>query len=225
MYYIDFDNTLYETSQMSKDTLKAMATAIVKNRKELDKDNPSAQPLSEKAVLEDLNSIFNSAIENFYSFAKRLALRYHVRVDPLNAAIYKTIVLNGKKYVYPDAVRFLEKLREENEVVCLLTYVAIPKNLHQQANKLDGSGIMQYVTEVYCTTRDKGQLEIDYANPENVFIDDNPKELESYYKAGARNLIRISKPNNERRTSKPLDLPIKVPNYDSFDKIKIQRHR
>ena len=225
MYYIDFDNTLYETSQMSKDTLKALAAAIVKCRREMDKDDPHAKHLTEKFVLDDLTSIFNSSVENFYGFAKRLAVRYHVRTDPLKAAIYKTIVLNGKKYVYPDAIRFLQKLKEEGEFACLLTYVAIPQNLHQQANKLDGSGIMQYVTEVYCTTRDKGQLEIDYANPNNVFIDDNPRELESYYKAGARNLIRISKPNNERRTSKPLDLPIKVPNYDSFDKIKIQRHR
>ena len=127
--------------------------------------------------------------------------------------------MQGSNYVFPDAFQLLEKLKEKNEPVCILTYVAQRKNLHQQALKLAGSGILPYVTEVYNTTRYKFDLQLDYKN--GIFIDDSPRDLEGLYKAGAKNLIRIKKPNNEKRTSKKLNLPIEIPTYESFEKIKI----
>jgi FMN phosphatase YigB (HAD superfamily) len=208
MYYIDFDNTLYETGKLTKDVLAGLASTIA-----------AENGLNKSSVLEDIKASFNSTIDNFFTLAKKLSLRYHIKYKLLYTTITNLIISNGHKYVFPDALEFLKKLKDANEDVCILTYVANSQNISQQALKLTGSGILAYVSEVYTSTRYKYELELDYEN--NVFIDDSPRDLEGLYKSGARKLIRIKKPNNEKRTSKELNLPQEIPTYTSFDLIPI----
>ena len=208
MYYIDFDNTLYETGKLTKDVLYDLSKTI-----------STSKNLNFQEVLTNLQNSFNSTIDNFESFAEGLSKKYDIKYNILLRHLQNIIILQGSNYVFPDAFQLLEKLKEKNEPVCILTYVAQRKNLHQQALKLAGSGILPYVTEVYNTTRYKFDLQLDYKN--GIFIDDSPRDLEGLYKAGAKNLIRIKKPNNEKRTSKKLNLPIEIPTYESFEEIKI----
>ena len=208
MYYIDFDNTLYETGKLTKDILYDFSK-IISNSKNLD--------LNE--VLENLKNSFNSTVDNFESFSLSLSQKYEIPYNNFQSILNKRIIVEGNQYVFPDALEFLKRLKSSNKEVCILTYVAQKENLRQQALKLAGSGVLPYVTEVYNTTRYKFDLELDYKN--GIFIDDSPRDLEGLYNSGSRNLIRIKKPNNEKRTSKSLNLPIEIPTFESFDNIEI----
>ena len=208
MYYIDFDNTLYETGKLTKDVLYDFSK-IISNSKNLD--------LNE--VLKNLKNSFNSTVDNFESFSLSLSQKYDIPYNNLQSILNKRIIVEGNQYVFPDALEFLKRLKSSNKEVCILTYVAQKENLRQQALKLAGSGVLPYVTEVYNTTRYKFDLEIDYKN--GIFIDDSPRDLEGLYNSGSRNLIRIKKPNNEKRTSKNINLPIEIPTFENFDNIEI----
>ena len=148
-----------------------------------------------------------------------MALNYNINNELLQSELKKIILDQGNTFVFPDAINFLKRLKEKNETICILTFVSQPKNLNQQAMKLLGSGILPYIDEVYSTTRLKFELEIDYKN--NTFIDDSPRDLEGLFNSGARKIIRIKKPNNEKRTSKELNIPIEIPTFTSFDNINI----
>ena len=208
MYYIDFDNTLYETGRLTKDILMEF-TNVISKKKKLDADK----------ILEDLTKSFNSTVDNFETFAFMLSSKYQIDYSIFQSHIQKIIIVQGKNYVFPDAFQFLKKLKENHQSVCILTYVAQSKNLHQQSLKLAGSGLLPYITEIYNTTRYKFELEIDYKN--GIFIDDSPRDLEGLYNSGARKLIRIKKPNNQKRTSKKLNLPIEIQTFESFDDIEL----
>lgn len=208
MYYIDFDNTLYETGKLTTEVLTTFSKVI-----------GLSQKINSSIVFEELKKNFHSSTDNFETFADTLAKKYHINHNMLQSHLKKILLENGKNYVFQDALEFLKRLKEKGETVCILTYVSQTKNLKQQALKLAGSSILPYIDEIYNTTRYKYTLEIDYKN--GIFIDDSPRELEGYYKAGARHLIRIKKPNNKKRTSVNLNLPIEVPTYESFDDIKI----
>lgn len=208
MYYIDFDNTLYETGKLTKDVLAGFATIISVD-----------QNLDTEVVLNDIKTSFNSTTDNFMTLCKRLSTMYEVEFNLLYNKLMDIMVNNGKKYVFPDGIRFLKKLKKAGEPICILTYVANHKNLSQQALKLTGSGIFEFIDEVYNTTRYKFDLNLDFEN--SVFIDDSPRDLEGFYNKGARNIIRIKKPNNEKRTSKQLNIPEELPTYTSFDDIQI----
>lgn len=212
MYYIDFDNTLYETGRLTKDVLSSLAELI-----------STEKNLSAQNVLEELKASFNSTTDNFFTFAQKTSTKYNVSYTSLYNSMTQLIITNGKNYVFPDALKFLKKLKKSGETICILTYVANSKNLSQQALKLTGSGILNYVDEIYNTTRYKYELEIDYEN--STFIDDSPRDLEGFYNTGARNIIRIVKPSNEKRTSKKLNLPEEIPTYTSFDSIHIDEQQ
>ena len=206
MYYIDFDNTIYETGKLTKDVLDDFAKIISKKAK-----------ISYENALEYLNNSFNSTTDCFETFASKISEKYDIKFDIFKSHLQKIIIENGKKYVFPDALNFLKKLQDINESVCILTYVAKKTNINQQFSKLLGSGILSYVTQVYTTSKYKFELELNYKN--GVFIDDSPRDLEGLYNAGAKNIIRIKKPNNLKRTSKNLNIPIDIPTYTSFDDI------
>jgi FMN phosphatase YigB (HAD superfamily) len=208
MYYIDFDNTLYETGKLTKDILTELANTIAREKS-----------LNKAEILEDIKASFNSTVDNFFTLAKKLSIKYSISYKLLYTTITNIIITNGHKYVFPDALAFLKQLKEAKEDVCILTYVASSKNLAQQALKLTGSGILEYVSGVHNTTKYKYELNLDYKN--NTFIDDSPRDLEGLYNAGARKLIRIKKPHNEKRTSKKLNLPEEIPTYTSFDEIPL----
>ena len=208
MHYIDFDNTLYETGKLTKDILSGLTTTIA-----------SQANISEESVLEHIHSSFNSTVANFFTFAKNLSAKYHVDYRLLETVINTAILTNGKNYVFPDALKFIKDLKAAGETICILTYVSSKNNLSQQGLKLMGSGILTHVDEVYTTTRYKHELNLDFEN--STFIDDDPRDLEGFYSCGARKIIRIKKPNNEKRTSKKLAIPEELPTYTSFKDIPL----
>lgn len=212
MYYIDFDNTLYETGRLTKEVLITFSKVIGK-----------AKEINPNIVLEELKNSFNSTTDNFESFASELATKYTINENILQSHLRRIILEDGPSFVFPDALEFLKKLQENGEKVCILTFVSQKKNLKQQSVKLAGSGILPYVDEIYNTTRYKFKLEIDYKN--GIFIDDSPRDIEGLYNAGARNIIRMKKPNNTKRTSQKLNLPEEIPTYTSFDDISIDLTR
>jgi len=208
MYYIDFDNTLYETGRLTREILTAFSRVIGK-----------AQNINSAIIFEELKKSFHSSTDNFETFASSLSEKYNVSNHMLQSHLKKIILEHGNSFVFPDALEFLKRLNEKGEAVCILTYVSQRKNLKQQAMKLAGSGILPYVDMVYNTTKYKYELDIDYKK--GIFIDDSPRELEGFYKAGVKKLIRIKKPSNKKRTSIALNLPIEIPTYESFNDIKI----
>jgi len=210
MYYIDFDNTLYETGRLTKEVLTTFAKIISVSKK-----------INIEIVLDELKKSFNSTVDNFESFANGLAAKYGINGNTLLLHLRKILVENGSTFTFPDGIRFLKRLNEAGEDVCLLTYVAQKKNLRQQALKLAGSGILPFVSGVQISHHYKYELYLDYKH--STFVDDDPRDLEGLYHAGARHLIRIKKPNNIKRTSKALNLPKEIPTYESFDDIPIEK--
>ena len=210
MYYIDFDNTLYETGRLTKEVLTTFAKIIATSKR-----------INVEIVLDELKKSFNSTVDNFESFANGLAVKYGINSSTLQLHLRKILVEKGCDFTFPDGLRFLKRLNEAGENICILTYVAQKKNLKQQSLKLAGSGILPYINEVHATNRYKYELFLDYKH--GTFIDDDPRDLEGLYKAGAKKLIRIKKPNNTKRTSKALNIPKEIPTYESFDDIPVER--
>lgn len=213
MYYIDFDNTLYETGKLTKDIIFTLSKII---------SNQNGENVN--IIQEDINNSFNSSTDNFFTLAKKLSIKYNISYNELYSVITEQIITLGKNYVFPDALNFLKNLQNIGENTAILTYVTNSKNLSQQSLKLTGSGILDYISNIYITTKLKYKLEIDYTNSNNIFIDDNPSDLEGLFNAGAKNIIRIVKPNNEKRTSKKLNIPVEIPTFSSFNQIQIKEN-
>ena len=207
MYYIDFDNTLYETGKLTKDVLNSFSNII-----------STQKQINFQEIYAYIKDSFNSTTDNFISFAKSLSIKYNISFNQLYNPLMEIIITNGSQYTFPDAINFLKKLKKTGHKSCILTFV-FPKNLSQQALKLTGSGLLEYVDEVYTVTSSKSKLHLDFEN--STFIEDSPKEIEDFYNSGARNIIRIIKPNNEKRTSKKLNIPVEIPTFTTFDDIII----
>ncbi len=205
MYYIDFDNTLYETGKLTKDVLNSFSNII-----------STQKQINFQEIYAYIKDSFNSTTDNFISFAKSLSIKYNISFNQLYNPLMEIIITNGSQYTFPDAINFLKKLKKTGHKSCILTFV-FPKNLSQQALKLTGSGLLEYVDEVYTVTSSKSKLHLDFEN--STFIEDSPKEIEDFYNSGARNIIRIIKPNNEKRTSKKLNIPVEIPTFTTFDDI------
>ena len=95
--------------------------------------------------------------------------------------------LNLKNYLYPDVIPFLEKYQDKNLI--LLTH----GDYDYQLFKIRESKIVKYFKEIKITDNYKGLLKLDYQK--SIFIDDNPKEIESLLKNPIKPLkiIRIKR--------------------------------
>ena len=108
MYYIDFDNTLYETGRLTKEVLSTFAKVIGKT-----------QGINQNIVLEELKKSFNSTVDNFESFATNLSEQYNVNEHTLQSHLKKILIENGNKFTFPDAIEFLKRLRKKGENICI----------------------------------------------------------------------------------------------------------
>ena len=104
-YYIDFDNTIYETAKLTKSMLDTIVNKISEH----------GNVNLEKLVQETKNN-FNSTSDNIFEFATKMAEKYNVNAVELNKSI-KNIIDDGKKFVFDDAKRFLEKLKDKNHKI------------------------------------------------------------------------------------------------------------
>lgn len=204
-YYIDFDNTLYETAKLTS----LMISAIGNKIGELTQSD--AEP-----IIQDAKDNFNSTLDNIFTHAEKMGKKYNVDSDAVVDAV-NSVVDNGNKIVFEDAIRFLERLKEKGHKIFVLTY--IPKtNQEYQLKKLMGSGIMKYFDGIIVTAEYKFLLDIDYTN--GIFIDDDPRDLNGLFEKNPIKVIRIRKPNNKRSK---IDIDNKeIEEYESFDDIEVE---
>lgn len=204
-YYIDFDNTLYETAKLTELMLLAIGNKI-----------GELTGLDSNLVVQDAKENFNSTLDNIFTHAEKMGKKYNVDQEKVVNAV-KAVVDNGREIVFEDAIRFLERLKENGHKIFILTYVQ-PINMEYQLKKLMGSGIANYFDGIIITSKYKFLLDIDYTN--GIFIDDDPRDLNGLFEKNPIKVIRIRKPNNKRSK---IDIDNKeIEEYVSFDDIEVQ---
>lgn len=182
-YYLDFDNTLYETSRLSNDMLKGLAYEISKKTS-----------VSENDIFDELKSMFNREnIYNIYKLAKFFAKKYNIEESILIDKV-EDIILDGKKYVYDDVISFLKELKEKNHIINVLTYVA-KEDLSYQLTKIKGSGLSEYFDNIIISSSLKFNLDLKYE--EGIFFDDSPKDLLGLASRNPKILVRVRREKNK----------------------------
>ncbi|MBR3613599.1 MAG: HAD hydrolase-like protein [Clostridia bacterium] len=204
-YYIDFDNTLYETAKLTSLMIAAIGNKI-----------GDLTGLEKDPIIQDAKDNFNSTLDNIFTHAEKMGKKYNVDSELVVNAVNE-VLSNGKEIVFEDAIRFLERLKEKGHKIHILTYVQ-PINMEYQLKKLMGSTIANYFDGIIITSKYKFLLDIDYTN--GIFIDDDPRDLNGLFEKNPIKVIRIRKPNNKRSK---IDIDNKeIEEYVSFDEIVIE---
>ena len=181
-YYIDFDNTLYNTPLLIEKMLKSITNSITRQKK-----------LDEEKILTECKSMFNREhIYNIYELARYFSNKYNLELSPIINNL-NNIILNGKDFVFEDTIPFLEKLKLANHNLYLLTYCK--ESLQFQSAKVSGSQISDLFDALYITSSPKYNLDIDYSN--GIFIDDNPVDLLGLYSKSPKEVIRLRREHNK----------------------------
>lgn len=201
-YYIDFDNTLYNTPLLTNKMLSTLVESAC-SQKKLD-----ATELKNQCKL-----MFNREhIYNIYELVSYFSEKYELDKSNIIKAIDNEI-LNGKNFVYDDSISFLKKLQKGNNLF-LLSYSN--DNLNYQTEKILGSGLAPYFDGLLITSKPKYELDINYSN--GIFIDDNPKDLLGLYSKNPKKIIRLKRLNN--KYSK-IELDVKITEYNKLTDIPI----
>lgn len=199
-YYIDFDNTLYNTSMLANDMFNSIVQSACNQKK-----------LNKLALLDECRKSFNSkATYNIYEivdlFTDKYLLDKKIILDNLNK-----VISNGQSYIFSDSIRFLEKIHTNNSLF-LLSYSN--GNIKYQTAKILGSGIADFFDGLYITSKPKFELDIDYAN--GIFIDDNPEDLKGLYSKNSKKIIRLRRKENKYSIQ---DLDFNIEEYSNFDEL------
>ena len=204
-YYIDFDNTMYNTGKLLNRMYKAIASEIVKQNKTLD----------EEGIIEECKNKFGKEnITDIYELAKYFANKYNLNLDLIIKAINAEI-LNSNDLVFNDVIPFLNRLKEKGHKLFIFSYGG--KNAQYQSLKIVGSGIANYFDGIYLSANLKYELDINYSD--GIFIDDNPRDLLGIYSKNPKEVIRIRRPENKYSVKDIENTNIKE--YKSFDDILI----
>lgn len=200
-YYIDFDNTLYNTPLLTDRLLHSIVNSIKEKTKSNSED-----------LYKECKSMFNqnlSPIELAKYFSSKYNLDTHTVINNLN-----NILLNGSDLIFDDVIPFLEKLKEKGHKLYMLTYSK--HSLEYQAIKIAGSKLSGYFDTLYITSVPKYNLDIDYEN--GIFIDDNPTDLLGLYSKNAKQVIRLRRKDNKYSVE---DLDQNIQEYFSLNEITI----
>jgi len=174
-YYIDFDNTLYNTPVLADRMLKSIV------------DNARIQKNIE--IFEECKSKFNNDI---YDLAKYFSDKYSLDLQTMIKNLNDTI-LNSSDLVFEDSIPFLQKLKNANHNIFLLSFSK--DTIKYQTSKILGSGLIDFFDAIYITSKPKYELDIKYEN--GIFIDDNPKDLLGLYSKSAQKVIRLRRKENK----------------------------
>lgn len=206
-YYIDFDNTLYETAKLTE----LMLDKIVESISEL--------ASKEKKDIEFIKDEFNSTKGNIYFFAEEMAQKFNTNSEKVLEEV-RNVIKSGENLTFEDARRFLKKLKENGHRIIMLTYIPNKDNIGFQEEKIKGSGIEKYFDDIIITSEYKFTLDIDYKN--GIFIDDDPRDLNGLYERNPVKVIRIRKKNNKRSA---IDIDNKnIEEHEFFDDIEIPKN-
>lgn len=203
-YYIDFDNTLYNTPLLTNKMLNSIVNSI------REKNN-----LSSEDLYKECKSMFNrDHIYNIYELARYFADKYNLDsatvINNLN-----NIILNGSDLVFEDTIPFLQKLKEQGHKLYMLTYCK--ESLEYQSIKVAGSKLADFFDALFITSVPKYTLDINYSN--GIFIDDNPSDLLGLYSKNAKQVIRLRRPGN-KYSVKDMNNP-DIKEYSNFNEINI----
>lgn len=171
-YYIDFDNTLFDTERFYNDLIKVVL-----------KYNITENKINEYYYKHFSNQLFNPI-----KIINKLIEKHKFKND-----IEKELDLFLKDismYLYDDSINFLEYLNSKNYEVNLLTY----GDYDYQNKKIEKSFIKDYFNKIIITSIEKANLDLDYKN--SIFIDDNEHQLKGLIKKDAR-VIRIRRNGNK----------------------------
>lgn len=203
-YYIDFDNTLYNTPLLTRKMLNSIVESIN------EKTN-----IDSTELFEECKSMFNREhIYNIYELARYFANKYNLDatcvINNLN-----NIILNGSDLVFDDTIPFLKRLKENGHKLYMLTYCK--DSLEYQSIKIAGSKLADFFDALYITSVPKYTLDIDYTN--GIFIDDNPDDLLGLYSKNAKEVIRLRRKEN-KYSIKDIDNN-SIKEYLGFEEINI----
>ena len=203
-YIIDFDHTLYNTPQLAKDMLTALAKYISKSSQ-----------LNYDEILNTLSSKFsrsNDGIYDIYDLIAYFSKKY--KFDEKEATdVVNNVISNGEKYLFEDSIPFLQYLKKQGHKIYILSYNE--SRVYFQTVKIAGSGLLKYVDGLTTTTTLKGDMPLDFSNC--IFIDDKPKDLVSIYKKKPSGIYRIRREND---TYSEIDMDIKVPEFTNLTKLQ-----
>lgn len=189
--YIDFDGTLYDTDKSVKNFL-----ALFKS-----------YGIEKEEVLQTEQELFNdNHLFDMDEVAKHLKEKHNLPKQFLAEAEE----LYTHPNLYSDVIPSLKRLEQSNKYeMYILTYGSIK----YQQKKIQYTNISKYFKSIIITEDNKANLkEIDYQN--GIFIDNNPKEIESLFKAQARNIFRIRNTNDKYAH---LDSTMPVKEYSNLE--------
>lgn len=177
--YVDFDRTLFDCDRFLEDFYAIITKYNIS--KELFKE---CQNQSKRHGFNPY-TILND-VEKKINFDKSV----YLDIDEL--------IHNTSNYLYSDTISFLEYLNSHNYTVIILT----KGNRDFQREKIINAHIDKYYSKLIVTMRHKGLLFLNYL--QSVFIDDNPREIESLLIRNPKVIIRI-----KRNMSKYSDIELK----------------
>lgn len=179
--YIDFDSTLYNTSAIKSVMNDIIADAVCENTPNCDKN----------IVLQEIKEAKSQGVKSVSGLCGYFENRYNLKKDCIWSG-FEDFLSKGEDLLYDDSIEFLQKLSQKAYEVNILTYTS-KEDYDYQMLKLKGAKISRFVDNIFICTKAKGELALDYENA--YFIDDNPKELVSLFKAGVApdRLFRIKR--------------------------------
>ncbi len=132
---------------------------------------------------------FDNTLFDTHSFVLKLEEVTKKKISALDLANISSIAkenkIDLKKFLYQDTLNFLEKYKD-------LDLILLTKGDYEyQLFKVEETGIIKYFKEKIITEKSKGELNIDYKN--GIFIDDNPKEIESIISQNPYRIIRMKR--------------------------------
>lgn len=193
-YYIDFDHTLYNTPNLTKDMLNTISNFIVKECN-----------LEEDSILAESKMMFNrDKIYNIYDLVKYFAQKYNFEANKLILEL-NSIICHSKINVFDDSIPFLNVLKEKKHNINLLSYCEFGLNF--QTAKILGSGLIEYFDSIIITSKPKWELDLDFTN--GIFIDDKPEDLIHLFSKNPKDIIRIRRPGDTYSKDNIENIPIK----------------
>lgn len=204
-FFIDFDHTLYNTPLLTKAMLATLAQYISQN-----------SSADYNVILEQLTQKFRRGANYIFDiyqlisyFSKNI---YHYDTQKATFFINK-ILSNGKKYLFEDAITFLQYLKKQQHKVYILSYNE--SEVYFQTVKIAGSGLLKWVDGIFPTITLKGDIPFDFSKC--IFIDDKPKDLISIYSKKPYAIFRIRRPND---TYSDLETDLPIPEFSSLNELK-----
>lgn len=171
-YYIDFDNTLFDTNKFYNDLLNLIRKYNINEN--------------------DINMYYISNHKNEL-FSPIKIINEIIKNNPLKTEIKKEIdyfIKDISKYLYNDTVVFLKYLNNQNYQVNLLSY----GDYEYQNMKINNSLIKDYFDKIIITSKMKYELNLDYEN--SFFVDDDVVQIAGLLKKKA-SVIRIRRKGNK----------------------------